>query len=332
VTHLVRRCIRIKAEDSPNVRLGLAQKAAGKIPTNEVIVPGVRTYEEYVELRATKDKVWQCVALDADWYEGAENLLFPPEWLNHAETVAEQLEKVDRRAETMGVDPGEGVASTVWCICDRLGIVHLLSLKTPDTSTIPGQTVALMNRFGLEPERVYFDRGGGGKQHADRLRGLGYDVRTVAFGETIALEPKYGMRRVPERKEVKEEKYTYKNRRAEMYGMLSIMLDPEFDEERDENDQGTGVLLLNRAKRALTFGIPSRYIELRRQLAPVPKWFDDEGRLYLPPKNRKPDAKRDEDKVTMTSLIGCSPDEADALVLAVYGLNQKPAQVVGRAF
>jgi hypothetical protein len=36
-----RRVIRIKAEDSPNVRYALAQIAAGKKPTGEVILPGV---------------------------------------------------------------------------------------------------------------------------------------------------------------------------------------------------------------------------------------------------------------------------------------------------
>ena len=188
-TRLVRKCIRIKAEDSPNVQLGLVQRSKGITPTNEVLVPGVLTYAEYAERRATKDKVWQCVSLDADWYEGAENLLYPPEWLNYAETVADQLKGLTRQATSMGVDPGEGVASTVWAIIDRLGLMHLLSLKTPDTSKIIPQTIELLNEFNLSPERCFFDRGGGGKQHADRLRTLGYDVQTVAFGETVTQDP-----------------------------------------------------------------------------------------------------------------------------------------------
>jgi len=318
--HLVRKVIRIKAEDSPNVRYGLAQKAKGITPTNEIIVPGVRTYAEYVELRATKDTVWQCVALDADWYEGAENLLYPPEWLNYAETVADKLEGQNRIAESMGIDPGEGVASTVWCIVDRLGLMHLLSSKTPDTSTIPAQTIALLNTFGLSPKKCYFDRGGGGKQHADRLRALGYEVNTVAFGESIVQEPKYGMSRVPERMELKEEAYTYKNRRAEMYGILSMTLDPQFD-ANGENP-----------KKEITFGLPRRYSELRRQLAPVPKWYDEEGRLFLPPKQHKPGGVTEQKTKTMIDLVGCSPDEADALVLAVYGLQTKPQITAGRGF
>lgn len=319
-TRLVRKCIRIKAEDSPNVQLGLAQRARGIAPTNEVIVPGVLTYAEYVERRATKDKVWQCVSLDADWYEGAENLLYPPEWLNYAETVADQLEGTNRVATSMGVDPGEGVASTVWCIIDKLGLMHLLSLKTPDTSTIPAQTIALLNTFHLSPEKCFFDRGGGGKQHADRLRTLGYDVQTVAFGETVTQELKRGMTLFPERKELQEEKYVYKNRRAQMYGELSLLLDPQFD-------VSTGL-----PKREITFALPRRYTELRRQLAPVPKWYDDEGRLFLPPKQRKPGLVNEQKTKTMIDLIGCSPDEADALVLAVYGLQVKPQMVAGRAF
>jgi phage terminase large subunit-like protein len=69
------------------------------------------------------------------------------------------------------------------------------------------------------------------------------------------------------------------------------------------------------------FAISKEYVELRRQLAPVPLWYDREGRIYLPPKNAQPGD--DEDMVTMTKLIGCSPDQSDALVLAVHGMTSK---------
>jgi hypothetical protein len=52
----------------------------------------------------------------------------------------------------------------------------------------------------------------------------------------------------------------------------------------------------------------------------------------LPPKQRKPDALNTDRKKTMIDLVGCSPDEADALVLAVYGLQVKPQMVAGGAF
>jgi hypothetical protein len=49
--------------------------------------------------------------------------------------------------------------------------------------------------------------------------------------------------------------------------------------------------------------------------------YDEEGRIFLPPKHRKPGD--DSDKETMEDLIGCSPDQSDALVLAVYGVSAK---------
>ena len=69
-----RRVITIRAEDSPNVRLALAQRAAGKVPTGKVLVPGVLTWEQYLHHRATWDKMRQCIGLDAKFYLGAELL------------------------------------------------------------------------------------------------------------------------------------------------------------------------------------------------------------------------------------------------------------------
>src|SRR5260370_41122549 len=71
------------------------------------------------------------------------------------------------------------------------------------------------------------------------------------------------------------------------------------------------------------FGLPAQYSELRRQLAVMPKETDEEGRAMMPPKNRKPGQDETKRK-TLVEILGCSPDQADALVLAVHGMLHKP--------
>jgi hypothetical protein len=132
-----------------------------------------------------------------------------------------------------------------------------------------------------------FDRGGGGLQHADNLRERGYKVRTVGFGESVSPERKRGTTILPVKIEQDEERYTYKNRRAEMYHSIRLAIDPS------ESTQ---------------FGTP------------IPLKYDREGRIELPPKNKK---DKDSKEVTLIELIGHSPDEADALALAMYGLVNK---------
>ena len=88
----------------------------------------------------------------------------------------------------------------------------------------------------------------------------------------------------------------YKNRRAEMYGILARLV---------KNG----------------FGIPPDYDELIRQLKVLPKLFDGEGRMYLPPKDKPSEGYRGK---TIKQMLGGSPDEADSLVLAVYGMVRRP--------
>jgi hypothetical protein len=293
------KVIRIKAEASPNVRLALKQLARDEAFTGEMLVPGVLPYAEYLERRANWDKVRQSIGLDAEFYEGAEVLLYPPDWLNRAEARARELAGSKRNARTLGIDSAAGGDKTAYAVCDEFGLIYLEALRTPDTSVITARTLALMREYNVQAGNVLFDAGGGGKQHADRLRLQGHNVRTVAFGESASPELKHGMTTLEQRKRQTEVRYVYKNRRAEMYGLLRERLDPA---------SGKG------------FSLPAEYTELRRQLSPLPLLYDEEGRLYLPPK-----ARRDENqtKQTLTDLLGCSPDEADALVLAVFGLTPR---------
>jgi hypothetical protein len=303
-----RRVIRIRAEDSPNVRYALAEIARGLNPSGRMLVPGVLSWHECAKRRATWDKVRQCIGLDAEFYEGAEFLLFPPLWLAGSERRAAELDLTTHRSKrqpvAIGIDPGEGSARTSMSAVDYHGLVDLVSRPTPDTNVIVREAIDFMHAHCVRPEKLMFDRGGGGKQHADRMRAMGYPVKTVAFGEAVTPDIRRGLRRIDERVEAQEERYVYLNRRAEMYGTLRELIDP--------------------ARDVPVFALPAEYTVLRRQLSPIPLMFDAEGRLKLPPKNR---TSAESNITTLTELIGESPDEADSLVVAIYAMYHKPTKV-----
>ena len=83
-----------------------------------------------------------------------------------------------------------------------------------------------------------------------------------------------------------------------MYGRLSLRMNP--------NDGDT------------VFYYSAKEEELRKQLAPIPLIYDEEGRIKLPPKNKRLSSSSE---TTLTDLIGHSPDEADSVVLAVYAME-----------
>jgi hypothetical protein len=316
-----RKVIRIRAEDSPNVKLALAQQTSGAEPTGETVLEGVKGWDEYLKNRQLWDPVQQAVSLDAVFYKGGEVLMYPPDWLNHSERLFDELRAAGtrRRARAMGVDPGEGGAETSWSIGDDFGLVEQINMKTPDTSVIPATTIALITRYGIDPKNVAFDRGGGGKQVADQLRAKGFPVTTVAFGEGVSGEMRRGPTPFSHRVDVREDHYAYTNRRAEMYGTLMEYMNP--GTERTVFNPSTGAREPYRG-----FALPRSNPELRRQLAPVPKTFDAEGRLKIPPKNkRSPDSR----ETCLTDLLGCSPDRADSLVLMLHVLDRRPAPTVG---
>lgn len=308
-----RNVIKIKAEDSPNVRLAEAEVKAGKRPSGKMLIPGVMNYTAYRKRRALWDPVRQCIGLDAEFYEGAEQLMFPPIWLDAAERAAKLLRAKRRTARTIGIDTAEGGDNTVWAVVDNQGLIELRSMKTPDTSIITGQTIALMKQYNVAAKCVLFDRGGGGKEHADRLRRQGYNVRTVGFGESASPEKRHGVRTLDQRKREDETRYAYRNRRAEMYGLLRLALEPERKDNKDLIGKfGLPSVIVNRAR-------PDGGPSLRAQLSPIPLSFDEEGRLELLPKRRRDPNSR---KRSLEELVGCSPDEADALALAIFGMRR----------
>lgn len=306
-----RKLIHIGAEDSPNIRLARKEISEGKQPSGTQIIPGVKSWSRYQLHLKTWDPVRQCIGLHGDFYEGSDKLLYPSEWLNRSEMYAASL-NVNRPGDSIGQDSAEGGDDTAMAVVDRKGLIALTAEKTPDTSDIPGEIVAFGRKHRVPADKWWLDRGGGGKQHADALRKLGHPVNTVAFGTPIKPALKRGSAQQPftVRVDLEEERTVFKNLRAKMYWMVRELIEPE---------TLPGGIIISR------FGIPARFVELRRQMSLIPLKYDPNGAMYVPPKKRKDPHSTE---VTLTEILGCSPDELDALVLAVYGMLHKPTKPV----
>lgn len=306
--------IRITAEDSPNVVRAMRMIAAGLEPDGEVVLPGVITWDEYLNRRKNWRPEEQRVSLDALFPDDATTYLFPSGYLDHCFACWERLRGRPRKARAVGCDPAEGGDDTAFSAVDEYGLVDMMTLKTPDTNVIPGMLIAFGKRHGVPPENWAIDRGNG-KQHADRLRAMGYMVRTVGFGSKVILEPRRGLRLMEEKRRQREEGYAYKNRRAQMFGELSLLCQPNRPR-----------MMHNVVLGGDGFALPPpahgpQYAELVRQLRKIPYRTDDEGCLRLPPKGGG--QKRERSEKTLMELLGCSPDEADSLVLAVHAMLHK---------
>lgn len=313
-----RKIIHISAEDSPNVRLALAQKACGIPVTGEQVIKGILSYEEYIIRKSTWDEVRQKIGLDGRFWEGSEVLMFPPSWLDRAERLHYYLKDRTRIARGIGCDPGEGSANTAIAVVDEFGLIEMVSERTPDTNRIIDMLLEVMYRHNISADRVLLDRGGGGKQHVDRMRSKGINIRSVAFNDKPSIEPQRHTALFKQKVEARERRYAYFNRRAEMYGELRNLLDPGYNEDL-VSEQAYRELAQSKERSVdelRGFALPVHQ-RLRQQLAPIPLKFELE-RLKLPPKYKKsPDSK----EVCLTDIIGHSPDEADALVLAIHAMQ-----------
>lgn len=325
-TKYYRRVIHIQAVDSPNVALALEEQKRGHKPSYRTIIPGVLPYQEYVKRLQTWDEIRKTIGLYGLFYKGPETLMFPPQWLDRAEKMYDVYleQRTTRKAESIGIDCGEGVSDTTMTAIDRYGIIEERSRKTPDPSDIADEAAEFIDRHEtVQHDRVVLDLGGGGKMAAGYLRKKGFDVTTVGFGETPTIPLKNGRVYYGDRLEAKEERHSYLNLRAQMYYELRERLDPVWQEAHNGG---------------IVFSIPEELVELRRQMAPIPLWYGEEGKVYLPPKQLPTDKRKGreddsaQEKVTIKKLIGCSPDRVDALVLAVYGLNHVGSDLVLGAF
>jgi hypothetical protein len=220
------------------------------------------------------------------FYEGSHARLFPDDWLDRAMDARRwaQLAEQPREAVALGIDVAAGGRDkTCWTIVDRFGVIEQIVMDLSNTMEIVGRTIELMRRHGIAAGRVVIDAGGGGKQIGDRLREQGYAVQIVGFGEAA------------------RDKQAFKNRRAELYGRLRVLIKPDGENE--------------------PFALPRDAHELRAELAVLPLLYDSEGRLMLPPKDR---TSVESAQVSIRQLLGRSPDRADSLVLGVSGLRDDP--------
>lgn len=341
----VRRIIDMPATRSPNVELALRElgvdpaacvdqetakdlvrDAIGRKgqPSGETVVPGIMPWEEFLARLLTYDPVRACVGLFSRFWEGSEVRMYPKAWLDHSVALSYSRPVGQRKAKGIGVDPAEGGDSTAMAAVDEFGLLALESHKTPNTSVIVPMVTAFCQKWLPQParwERVMFDRGGGGKAKADDMRAMGFrEIRTTNFGEAITLEPKLGMTLLSDKKEAREDRI-YVNRRAEMAYELRSLIDPD--------SAGNG------------WAIPKQFMEtrapngeergLRKQMEKIPLTYTGEGRIFLIPKTKGEKAEREEDHdgPTIVKLVGFSPDEWDATMLAVRAMLHKPA--VGRA-
>lgn len=309
----IRRVIRIRAEDSPNVRLALAQKRKGEPTTGDILVPGVLTWEEYLTRRATWTEMEQCIGLDAMFYKGKDANLFANLSRCMDRGRVELCRKTPARA--IGIDPAEGGDKTSMAAVNEYGLKKLISEKTSNTATIPGMALAFMREMGVPADKVWFDKGGGGKQHADALNEMGFGVKSIGFGEKPEVALRRGMVMVEERVEKKEERYVYVNLRAQMAHELSLRC-----------DDVTGF--------AVAGDTPEEQ-ELLRQLGLYPRiigdWsmYDKEGRIRMLPKNR---TTQNSKEPTLREIMGCSPDESDAVMIAEYARTSKRMQPTAGGF
>jgi hypothetical protein len=304
---LFRKIIRIKAEDSPNVKYQMRRIEKGLEPDDTVLIPGLLTYDKYILRRNTWDVIRQTVGLDAEFYEGGEVKMYP---LDHRVRSYENYKNLSktREAIALGVDVGAGGDDSSWWAVDNKGVVEYKTLKTPDTTRIVDITIGFIKRHDLNPKKVLFDRGGGGKQIADQLKQLGYKVQSVSFGESPSKPNRVKRRRSrKERTEELERKTVFKNRRAEMYYELRLRIDPT-----STYGQRYGI-----------FALPPSEKLLREEMEAVPLMYDNEEVIWLPPKRKKTKKSRKAEVETMEQLLGRSPDRLDGLVLAVFALSGK---------
>ncbi|MGA9669956.1 MAG: hypothetical protein WBQ94_12150, partial [Terracidiphilus sp.] len=145
----LRRVIHMPASASPNIKFGLEQQRRGLKPTGKCILRGVMSWQEYQDHLATCDPAQLSVKLLAKFYKGSQVMLWPPDWLARCAMLAGERSRIESRRKehglpplvrTMGVDGAEGGDSTCWCIGDDLGVLALVSVKTPDTNEIIGMT------------------------------------------------------------------------------------------------------------------------------------------------------------------------------------------------
>lgn len=295
----IRKTFELGVEVSPNIRLAIAQKKKGLPITGEILIPGVKPYDEYREQLKLWDPIQICVCLNGRFYKGSDVRLYPDHLITKAKVKA--TKPYDKKPTHMGIDTGQGTANTVWTLGNKYGITQQIAKRTKDTSVIPDETIRLIRTHNIDPKNVGFDLGGGGKEHADQVRKQGYPVQLIAFGGSVVTPPKSGINPLRERQRTSEEQKAFKNRRAQIFWLVrELLIDG--------------------------YAIPGHLSRLLFQMSKVPILYDKDGMFYMLPKTKKEGSN----EKTLIDVIGYSPDELDSFgILAFLLLRSKIITRVG---
>lgn len=307
------KVVRVSAEMSPNVVAAKRCLELGRPLPKRTPVPGLLSYEEYLNRRATYPP-WQArPSLDGLFNDESTAKLFPKEALDFGQSLFHRLQAgaPDRRESPyrwlrwwgwpfgIGVDCAMGGGDlSAWAIYGRFGCVHVETLDTPNTRAIKRQTLSLMRHWRIQPEWVCFDRAIG-KGIADELREEGREVNDAGFGESALDSGKYP------------------NMRVELYGDLAEAMAKAFDQAGRLHGRYEKLLTVapsewRKLKKARPVALPPD-ADLRQELFVLPRARDGRDRLTLPPKDGT------KSKLGVKQMLGGrSPDRADALVLARY--------------
>jgi hypothetical protein len=311
---LFRKVIRVSGEDSPNVRDGMKSVAEGKPLPEKPQIPGILTYEQFLERKATLAP-WQVrPRLYGLFNDESTAKLFPAAWLDFGHDIYRRLKAGEpARAQSvrrwlrwwgwpfgLGVDCAMGGGDlSAWCVYGRFGAVHIETVDTPNTRTIKAKTLELMKRWKIRPEWVCFDKAIG-RVIADELREEGREVSDVGFGDG-ALDERYPNMRVELYGELAEAMGRAFDQSGNLRPGAKQFLDPEFSPERWRT-----------LKKVRVVALPAD-VDLRQELFVLPRAQDGKDRLTLPPKDGT------KSRLGVKQMLGGrSPDRADALVLARY--------------
>lgn len=227
---------------------------------------------------------------DNEWVGYTSDPLIHPEWIDAAMALGK--ERVPEPPYRAGVDVApRGGDRNVIVVAGETGIVagwevavgrgddaNIMRLVPEVEKLIRGKWEVSSGNPGppIPADCIHIDSGGGDGVIA-RLRERGHRVVGEVFGSRA-----WGRSKVDKKFAVGQ----YANRRAELYGRLATLLDPDRQEH--------------------PFSIPPEFYALKKELCSQPSLYNSSGKLTMVAKQE------------IAERIGQSPDWADAAVLACW--------------
>jgi hypothetical protein len=310
--------IHIDGIRTPNVATGMKWDRLGrKGPLPSPPIPGIMSYPSWLAYNDEWDDYNITTRLRGRLPEGDETrVVVPRVWLDRSFLAWDEIDPKWRRenlARWMGVDASHGRGDlAVWWVIDALGTVDVRAMDPeaakdkeygqPDTVKMLELTQDLMQEHGISPGRVAVDAGGGGQDAiGDPLRREGKVVQLVDFGAAPS----------------KSRRRQYTKRRSELYGLLAEACNPTKWRRLEGDDGKPGRWEVCFAMPA-TGPVGEQCQALADELPMIPKLYDREGKMYLPPKSKRAPESKEQ---TLREILGHSPDRSDAAALAVWAMR-----------